>query len=336
MKALLAAALLLLAAPAHAQVLGFVADMTKPSSNRDAPAFATLSGHGPDAVFLIGDMPHPGAACGKLTASSVKRMHCEVHGLTGGNCNGAVVWPSGQDWLDYLDGIPTFAIYDDHESLCNNSDKTSPGMATLVAEHQAFYPRDAGVTYPSASASYHTVVTGHVRVIVLDTRAQREPYGTDGATAMLGAAQQAWFESTLAAATETWVVIVSPQPLTGKPLDAWESKPIAQAAFEATLTAHCNVRCGIVSADYHLGGGVRETAWGADLLIPHVNLPDTIKKWGSCGNTQPTNCGTWDALIQGQGRPGFGLVTATSTTLTLEARKALDGAVRVGTTLTVP
>lgn len=316
---------LALCLPAAAQTFAFIADISQPSYGREAPALAAIAAHDPAALFILGDAPHPGDACGTITPAKVRRMYCEVHG-----CDGTG-WPIGRDWRAHVADLPTYAIYSDHESLCNNSDRLSPGMATLRAAHQAFYP----APYPSPNGVWHTVVLGHVRVIMLDTRAQREPSPLDGPTAFLGAEQTAWFETVLASATERWIVIGLDAPTTGKVKDAFASKPQALARFTTALEASCHGRCVTIAGDYHLGGAIRRTSWGVEISVPHLNMGTGIQRWGSCGGDglRPNaGCGTWDAIIQGRGRPGYGLVTATADALTVEARSA-TGVVRLSMTL---
>jgi hypothetical protein len=290
-------------------VIAVLADLQEVAKGRTVPAYAWIAAQRPELLLLAGDMDHRFHR--GFDRSAVQRLHCEVHGRLGSNCGGAKFWPAGQDWLTYLEGIPLVGVPDDHDANGNNADRTTPGWPIVIDEYQRFYSGD----YPSSVGLWRTVVTGNVRVILLDTRSQRDPRGTRHGT-ILGEEQEDWLDQLLASATEDWILLVSTVALApgAKPWDAWSMQPRAQARMLARMEA-CS-RCVMVSADLHAGGGLDR--FRREMTVPHLNL--RVQEWGTC---RPPRCGAWsEGLFPGEKNPGFGIVRATSAWLRLEVWSA--------------
>jgi hypothetical protein len=287
-------------------VIAVLADLQEVNKGKAIPAYEWIAAQQPQLLILAGDMDHRFVSGRPFHRAAVQRLHCEVHGRTGTDCANAKLWPAGQDWLSYLEGLPLVGVPDDHDGNGNNSDRTTPGWPIAIEEYQRFYAGD----YASSSGLWRTVVSGNVRVILLDTRSQRDPRGTRNGT-ILGDEQEAWLDQLLATATEDWVLLVSGVPLGkgAKPWDAWSMHPKAQNRMLARMNG-CS-RCVIVSADQHTGGGADRHR--RELTIPHLNL--RVDGWGTCHN----HCGTWsEGLFPGEKNPGFGIVRATEAWLRLE------------------
>lgn len=115
-------------------VIAVLADLQEVHKGKTVPAYASIAAQRPDLLVLAGDLDHRfGKPFDRL---KVQRMHCEVHGRTGSDCAGARLWPAGQDWLTYLEGIPLVGVPDDHDGNGNNSDRTTPGWPIVIEEYQ--------------------------------------------------------------------------------------------------------------------------------------------------------------------------------------------------------
>jgi len=124
--------------------------------------------------------------------------------------------------------VPTDYVWDDHDYGPNDGDRTSPARSAARSVYQQYVPH-----YPLAAgtgdvAIYHAFTAGRVRVIVTDTRSERDPSSDidDRDKSMLGAAQKAWFKQQLLDANGQYPVIIwvnsgpwIDEPGTGK--DTW-------------------------------------------------------------------------------------------------------------------
>jgi phosphodiesterase/alkaline phosphatase D-like protein len=106
--------------------------------------------------------------------------------------------------------VPTVYVWDDHDYGPNDGDRTSSARTAARSVYQQYVPH-----YPLAEGSgdvaiYHAFTVGRVRVIVTDTRSERDPASDvdDGNKSMLGDAQKAWFKQQLLDANGRYPVIV--------------------------------------------------------------------------------------------------------------------------------
>jgi hypothetical protein len=131
--------------------------------------------------------------------------------------------------LDELLGVTAVDyIYDDHDMVDDNSDRTYPGIANSIRGYQAAFPH-----YPLANAEnglWHKFSCGEADFFVMDTRSQRSPNITpfdtlpDGKLIYVytpdhlmlssdptisGELQIDWLIRELKASTATWKILVS-------------------------------------------------------------------------------------------------------------------------------
>jgi alkaline phosphatase D len=281
-----------------------------------APVFATAAAHGPALVLQIGDLSHDNPVTRKDHQQLYRRA------LT---CKSAAL---GCDYAQWLGGVPLLHTWDDHDYCDNNSDATCPTKAVALDVFRETFPGD----YPGSGVWRAWSVGGLVRVFMLDTRSQATPNGwPDGpGKTLLGAAQEAWLIGALTTAPEPWKVIVTSRPWnpTCKPADSWGAFPTAQVRLLSAIEEIPGVV--FVSGDQHSGGAADVVPGYRELSVPHTNLP--LHRVDSCdaSPTSPKFCGHWSlGRLSGTVGPGYGLLVATPTTLTVEAR-GVNGELRVG------
>lgn len=142
------------------------------------------------------------------------------------------------------------AIYDDHDFLGDNRGGGDGGAALREAARFEFI-RAFAPPLTNGSEVYRVLQLGLVDLVVLDERYYRTSLTTsrDDRDAILGNAQWAWLEGTLAASTAPYLVIASGTTLHDYGNESWEHY---RAAF-ARLTGLLKARRGalIVSGDLH-------------------------------------------------------------------------------------
>jgi hypothetical protein len=152
--------------------------------------------------------------------------------------------------------VPIAYLWDDHDFGPNDGDRTSPTRdvaLTVYGRSVPHYPlvEDRGL------AQAFTV--GRVRVIMTDTRSQRDPslMPDDPEKSMLGAVQKQWFEDELLAARDTHALILwaNPDPWIAAPmagLDSWGGYATERAELSNFIAENDIRNLVMVSGDAHM------------------------------------------------------------------------------------
>jgi alkaline phosphatase D len=101
----------------------------------------------------------------------------------------------------------TLAIWDDHDFVGNNTDRTSPGRDAALRAFGDYWAQPAG-GIAGQPGIFTRVVRGDVDFFLLDDRYQRDPPGTAGGR-ILGAMQEAWLIDELSRSTATFHFLAS-------------------------------------------------------------------------------------------------------------------------------
>lgn len=287
-----------------------------------ARAYGNASDDGARLALQIGDLDHRDPT----TLAEMRTMHREMKD------------PSKLHGADFVQRIlskmPVVHVWDDHDYGGNDTDKTFTGRSSAwqaFAEHWPTYPR------PNPSAGlWHSFEIGDAEFFVLDLRSQRDPNSdTDNAAkSMLDGDeisndQKDWLKVGLLASTATWKFLVSSVTFnpTARPTstDQWKSFATERDELANFITANMIENVIALTGDLHTGGAIDDgtnSGLGVpELCVPHTNL--------ARGNT--SNLGTWSEGVT-SGAKGYGLVTITPSSVTLEAYGA-NGALRHELTL---
>ena len=173
--------------------------------------------------------------------------------------------------------MPFYTVWDDHDFGLNDQGGTFAHKEMAKAIFLDFWgapPDDVRRTRPGIHRSWtldHQVPGGEARtvqLIALDTRSFRDDlrtgiFGrhylphTDSSTTMLGEAQWAWLEETLAEPADVRILMSSIQLFDRSHVwERWDTMPHERARLMGLLQA--SGRVVIVSGDRHLGGIYRE------------------------------------------------------------------------------
>lgn len=227
----------------------------------------------------------------------------------------------GADFAEFaLSKMSVVHVWDDHDYCGNDSDKNCAVRSDMW---QAFDEHWPTYTRPNASAGlWHSFVVGDAEFFVLDLRSQRDDNGdTDNSDkSMLDGDeitddQKDWLKDGLDDSTATWKFIVS--SVTGNPTarpratDAWKSFSTEREELQDYIEDNNITGVIMLTGDLHTGGAIDDGTYNAfdlpEMCVPHTNL--------AVGNTR--NLGTWSEGVT-SGAKGFGLVTVTSSSVTLE------------------
>lgn len=308
-----------------AVTLGIVADAF---GGQPAPALAALAALAPHGVLVIGDFPHdnPVANCNNAAGclAKIRAMYDRVYLGTSA---------LGADFKAHIldAGRPFWRANDDHEMRDNVSNNSPwwPEAVQAYAEragiHQVSVDNGLALGYLYQSLTVPLGDGTAALVMLLDLRSHRETTGA-GKT-LLGAEQKAWLGAQLArCATDPllrWCVLVSPVPVNPHQpkLDAWRGYPADTAWLSGTIAGLGLTRVVVVSADCHWGS----IALPPDVGLPELNIPQLNAGFSNTCNNGPNQGWTLNSTQAGT---GFGLLTLTPTTATLEIRNA-DGTLRL-------
>lgn len=232
----------------------------------------------------------------------------------------------------FLEAVPVYAIWDDHEVRNNFSGPTEPLMPVGRRALLEYWP--IGTPPEDPFRLYRTIRRGaDLELFILDTRQYRSrntlPDGPD--KTMLGAAQRAWLLDELGRSTATWKVIASSVPLSnakpGSKLipgnDSWALGPDG-TGFQTELRA---------IVQQILDRRIRNVVWlVTDVHYAQVNEYDPDRD--GLADFHEFICGPLSAalvkpvlpnpvfnpttLYTGEGFQNFGVVTITGPTLSLE------------------
>jgi phosphodiesterase/alkaline phosphatase D-like protein len=211
-------------------------------STTNAPSFQHALNRSPDMVVHLGDFHYRDVA--SLDVESWRAAYRDVLG----NPLQAALFHAAN--LAY--------VWDDHD-YGDNTDTHAPAKASALATYKEMVPHyPLGVAGGTGSAPIaQTFVYGPARFVMLDVRSGRD-YTTSPPT-MLGAAQLAWLDTVLAAATERviFLCVISPWNATASVgQDHWGG-----FAAERTAISNMLVTYGLMSKTIILAGDMHGMAW---------------------------------------------------------------------------
>jgi phosphodiesterase/alkaline phosphatase D-like protein len=208
--------------------------------------------------------------------------------------------------------MPIAYTWDDHDYGPNNGDRTSPTRAAARLVYQQYVPHYALAAGEGDVPIYQAFTIGRVRVILTDTRSERDPNTAidNGAKSMLGEVQKTWLKQQLLDANETYPVIVwvSSGPWidaagTGK--DSWGGFATERRELADFVAAHDIQGLVMLSGDAHMtaidDGTNSDYSTGGGGGFPVMHAAPLDKRGGVKGG--PYSEGT--SADSGQ----FGLVT---------------------------
>jgi len=108
---------------------------------------------------------------------------------------------------ELLANVSTLAIWDDHDYVGNNTNRTSPGRESALRAFGDYWATPP-TGLPAEPGVYFRASRGDVDLFMLDDRYERDLPGTAGAQ-ILGDEQHAWLERELMASTATFRIIAS-------------------------------------------------------------------------------------------------------------------------------
>ena len=219
-------------------------------------------------------------------------------------------------------------MLDDHDSLWDNALGSGkwPLWQQVLQAYQEYHPVPANNGLPDGGM-WQLTRFGRVAIMGLDLRSQRTSPGSSACPittcSILGAAQREWVVDTLtqlqADPTVSWIVVVSSVPFNPRQLkpDSWSGYNQDRLWFKASVEAlGLTDRVLIVSGDCHYGSIVVRGQLSplTEISIPRLNA--------GFGNT----CSNWDSqwtLNLSYSRPGFGLLTLTPTSATIDVHNEM-------------
>ena len=181
--------------------------------------------------------------------------------------------------------VPVAYVWDDHDSMGNDSNGTFVGVATARAVYGERVPH-----YPIAAAAGGAIAQsftiGRVRVLMTDTRSAADPPGKidDASKSMLGAAQKTWFKQELVNArdagcplvlwisTNPWIGQITP----GEDNDSWRSYQTERTELANFIRDNRITNLVMLSGDMHAlayDDGTHSdyaTGGGAPLTVLHA------------------------------------------------------------------
>ncbi len=190
--------------------------------------------------------------------------------------------------------VPTFATWDDHDFLANNSDGTCLNRHEALAAFKEYWANPAH-GLPEAPATFFNQRWGAAEFFVLDCRMFRpdvndpakrcepdpNPPSLARADGPLGPVQEAWLIDQLRASDATFKFLVCGSRLTPEgSLDSWAAFPAAQARLFSAIDTH-NID-GVV----HLSGDVHRSVF-TSIPAPAYAIPELISS--PLSNTR-SNC----------------------------------------------
>ena len=165
-----------------------------------------------DADFFVnlGDWPYADKAPPALTLDDYRERHFEARSLT--------------TTRELLQRLPVFAVYDDHDVICNWDARDRMLMpervAAAVQAWTEFFPLRGRTRYRSWRWGRNA------ELFMLDCRLYRSANDApdDAAKTMLGARQKAWLMGALRASPATFKIVLSTVPFNFcNPADDWQA-----------------------------------------------------------------------------------------------------------------
>lgn len=321
--------------PADSDAISFkFGVLTDVDSSKPAPAMVALAKESPSFVAILGDYDHRfkadkrgylgklrclynrlvGIESGTRGLSTMRKMNKEVR-------EEAVMGPYLRDYI--MRRFPIVHVWDDHDYCGNDSDKACNVKDEAIRCHDEYWP-----TYSRPNKEnglWHQFSYGSVAdFFVLDLRSQRDVNADpddinksmlDGDNITNG--QKEWLKNNLLTSNATWKFILSSVPWnpTIRKKDAWYGFQTEQRELIKFIDANKITGIVFISGDLHLGGAIDN---GQYAHFPEMNVAHTnnSSKQTSCPSS---GCGQWSEGWVPDGA-GYGLVTATSTSVMLEVK----------------
>jgi alkaline phosphatase D len=297
--------------PATSQAFKFAVLADVSPNDKVAAAYGSAASDQPLFMMQIGDLDHRNPA----TLAEMRQMHRDMKDAS---------LLHGGDLQELSSKKAMVHIWDDHDYGGDDTDKTFPGRSDAwkaFDEHWPTYDR------PNPAAGlWHSFTCGDAEFFVLDTRSQRDPdIDPDGPDkSMLDGdnipdGQLQWLKDGLLASAKTWKFIVSTVTFnpTARPasIDHWKSFATERDDIKSFIDANSITGVIALTGDIHTGGAIDDgtnSVMGPELSVPHTNL--------NIGNQ--SNLGTWSQGVT-PGAKGYGMVTVSATSVTLETMSHL-------------
>ncbi|MEZ4391569.1 MAG: alkaline phosphatase D family protein [Polyangiales bacterium] len=148
-----------------------------------------------------------------------------------------------------LHEVPAIALWDDHDFVGNNTDRTSPGRAQALRAFQDYQPN---LTYgqPASPGVYTRARWGDVDVFMLDVRYDRDPPGTPNGR-IVSDAQMSWLEGELMRSTATFRLIASGTTFSAGAGESWSQYPASRDRLFNFIRANRIGGVALLSGDIH-------------------------------------------------------------------------------------
>lgn len=196
--------------------------------------FDAIVAEEPDLYLAIGDLHYANLS------SSAPEDHIDAYARSLGQPAQAGLFSS----------IPTAYVWDDHDYGPNDAGADSPSREAVSTAYRRAVPSIGVDPDPNASIA-HAFSVGRVRVVMTDTRSQRDM------NTMLGPTQLEWLIDELVDASNTHAVVVwanpSPWIAEGGPTsDNWSAHPDERRTIAEALAAAGVDNLVMVSGDAHM------------------------------------------------------------------------------------
>jgi alkaline phosphatase D len=294
-------------------------------ANVDRVATSYKNGKDDDALFAlqIGDFDHRDPQ----TLTAMRAMHRDMKDES---------LLHGGDFAEHITSkMALVHVWDDHDYGGNDEDKDFAGREDA---QQAFDEHWPTYSRPNAAEGlWHSFTCGAAEFFVLDLRSQRDP-GTDTDDSdksmldgdLITDDQKDWLKDGLDNSTAKWKIIVSSvntnKDARPSSIDIWHSYSTEAEEIADYISDNSIDDVFVLSADLHTGGGIDDGTNGL-FGVPEMTMPHTNLVGGAGAATR----GTWSEGVT-NGARGYGIVTITSTSATLEVY-AQNGSLRHDLTL---
>ena len=215
------------------------------------PAWAEIRAEHPDALLLLGDnvyLQHDDHGAPDALAAELAALYARQFAEPDFAAVVADLRSRGGELI---------AIYDDHDFLGNNRYGADASPALRLAARNAFITAFAPAM--TGEDVYRVHRLGLVDLVVLDGRFHRAAPAADrdNPDALLGAAQWAWLESTVAESTSRYLLVASATTLHAFGDQSWEHYPAAFRRMAALLRGRAGAL--LVSGDVHRNAAYDES-----------------------------------------------------------------------------
>lgn len=183
-----------------------------------------------------------------------------------------------------LANTPGLAVWDDHDYVGNNTDRTSPGRAQALRAFTDYQPNGAW-GQPADAGVYFRARWGDVDIFMLDVRYSRDPPGGAGAR-IISEAQHAWLEAELMRSTATFRLIASGTNFSAGAGESWSQYPASRDRLFNFLATNRIGGVVLLSGDVHRSHLRRIRRSGAYDLPEIVSSP-LANTTSACPSTAP-------------------------------------------------